>query len=502
MNRFFMGVLIGVVASIPTVLAEEQSANTKSSTVFIANYDSKGSYIGWGSGFFVDEGIVITNKHVIEGATYYRIFSTNADDSVDIACYKDIGRTDVKINLDDDVAYIRVYINCEHGVVQFADGDPKRGESIGVIGYPSQGTLAESMNLYISTGSVTGEITNSWLRTDAYIHFGNSGGPVVQDGYVVGVAVAKSLNSDGTYAAGYFVPTSIIIEGLLNANNSTFGYTAQNLQNNNSYKLEPETFGTEGDPFDPVRKTEKAYNGDCSRSLGEGGTATGYSGCECKPSYHVGDNGDTCEPGAEGYIDPYAKRLRQALSSAASSASSSRSTAKTTTPDFTDLSDSDPGYSAVMSLRAAGVISGYPDGTFKPQGEINRAELMKILIEGFYEQENLGETNCFPDVQDQWFAPYVCAGKRLGWIDGYPDGTFKPGNSVNRAEGIKIVMSSLTSNFKARVQMPRDVPTGSWFFDFVGKAIEQGIVIEERLFKPSENLTREDAALWIFRGQY
>jgi len=155
-----------------------------------------------------------------------------------------------------------------------------------------------------------------------------------------------------------------------------------------------------------------------------------------------------------------------------------------------------------MSLRAAGVISGYPDGTFKPQGEINRAELMKILIEGFYEQENLGETNCFPDVQDQWFAPYVCAGKRLGWIDGYPDGTFKPGNSVNRAEGIKIVMSSLTSNFKARVQMPRDVPTGSWFFDFVGKAIEQGIVIEERLFKPSENLTREDAALWIFRGQY
>jgi len=188
MKRIFLLIAIVALSQGRSVYAEEQTSNTKSSTVFIANYDSKGSYIGWGSGFFVDEGIVITNKHVIEGATYYRIFSTNADDSVDIACYKDIGRTDVKINLDDDVAYIRVYINCEHGVVQFADGDPKRGESIGVIGYPSQGTLAESMNLYISTGSVTGEITNSWLRTDAYIHFGNSGGPLFnKDGNLIGI---------------------------------------------------------------------------------------------------------------------------------------------------------------------------------------------------------------------------------------------------------------------------------------------------------------------------
>ena len=501
MKRIFLLISIVALSQGSNVYAEEQTANTKSSTVFIANYDSKGSYIGWGSGFFVDEGIVITNKHVIEGATYYRIFSTDADDKVDISCYKDIGRTDVKINLDDDVAYIRVYVNCPHGIVQFADRDPLRGEKIGVIGYPNQGTLSESMNLVISTGSVTGEIRDSWLRTDAYIHFGNSGGPVVQDGFVVGVAVAKSLNTDGTYAAGYFVPTSIIIEGLLNANNSTFGYTTQDLQKNNGYQKEPETFGTVGDPFDPIRKTERAYNGDCMRSLGEGAEATGYSGCECKPSYHVGTSGKTCEPGAEGYIDPYAKRVRQALSSAASSSSSSsRRAAQATAPDFTDYNDSDPGYSAVMSLRAAGVLSGYPDGTFKPQGNINRAELMKILIEGFYEQENLGETNCFPDVQDQWFAPYVCAGKRLGWIDGYPDGTFKPGNSVNRAEGIKIVMSSLTSMFDSREKMPRDVPTGSWFFNFVGKAIEQGIVIEERLFKPSENLTREDAALWIYRG--
>jgi len=491
--------IIGLLLGMSAVHAEEQSANTKSSTVFIANYDRNGDFAGWGSGFFVDEGIIITNKHVIESGTYYRIFATAADDSVDITCYKDIGRSDVKINLDDDVAYMRAYVNCEHGVVQFADEDPKRGESIGVIGYPNKGSIVDSMNLSISTGSVTGEIRDSWLRTDAYIHFGNSGGPVVKDGYVVGVAVAKSVNEAGEYVAGYFVPTSIIIKGLLAANNSTFGYTAQDLQNNNSYKKDPDTFGKEGDPFDPIRKTERAYDGDCKRSLGEGGESTGYGGCECKPSYHVSANGQTCEPGAEGYIDPYQKVLRKALSSASSSAYSSVSP-KTVTPDFTDYNDSDPGFVAVMSLRASGVISGYPDGTFRPHGSINRAELMKILLEGFHSNEIKEEKNCFPDVQNEWFAKYICAGKRLGWIDGYPDGTFKPANSVNRAEGIKIIMSSLTTNTGTQEVLARDVPEESWFRSFVSKAIAKGIVMNERLFKPSQNLTREDAALWIYRG--
>jgi len=496
--------MIGVLLGVPLVLAEEQSSNTKSSTVFIANYDKKGDFVGWGSGFFVDEGIIITNKHVIEAGTYYRIFSTAKDDSVDLTCYRDIGRSDVKINLDDDVAYMRAYVNCEHGIVQFADSDPLRGESIGIIGYPSKGSLADSMHLSISTGSVTGEIKDSWLRTDAYIHFGNSGGPVVKDGYVVGVAVAKSVNEAGEYVAGYFVPTSIIIKGLLAANNSTFGYTAQDLQRNNGYQKEPETFGTEGDPFDPIRKTEKAYNGDCQRSLGEGGESTGYGGCECKPSFHVSANGQTCEPGAEGYIDPYVKRLRKALSSSSSSSISSSVSSstipKTTMPDFTDYNDSDIGFTTVMSLRTLGVINGYPDGTFRPQGNINRAELMKILLEGFHSDEIKEEAHCFPDVQNEWFAKYICAGKRLGWIDGYPDGTFKPANSVNRAEGIKIIMSSLVTNRKTQEVLPRDVPEGSWFESFISKAIARGILLNERLFKPSQNLTREDAAMWIYRG--
>ena len=482
---------------IPSTLAEEINANTKKSSVFIATYDNKGYFSGWGSGFFVDEGIVITNKHVIDESKYFRIFATKDDFSVDLECYKDITLSDVKINLDNDVAYIRVYVNCEHGIVQFANNDPPKGQKIGIIGYPNKGTVSDSMKLSISTGSITGETDQGWLSTDAYIHFGNSGGPVVENDRVVGVAVAKGETKDGQYVEGYFVPTSVIVNGLLYANTSTFGYTMQDLQKNNGYNAEPENFGTEGDPFDPIRTTQFATNSLCKLRLGEGAESTGYGGCQCIASYHVSNDKKSCEPGADGYIDPYINYLQRSSSSSSSSSSSTSSGLHV----FTDYTKEDSGYEAVMSLQASGIIDGYPDGTFRPKGVINRAELLKILVEGFYHQEVEAENHCFPDVADEWFAPYVCAAKRLGWISGYPDGTFRPANSVNRAEGIKIVLSSLTTDMQNSEYIPYDVPSESWFAPFVGKALEKGILVSRGSFRPEANLTREDAAVWIFRGR-
>ena len=501
-----------VAICVPSANAQDFNANTKKSSVFIATYDSKGYFSGWGSGFFVDEGIVITNKHVIDESKYFRIFATKDDFSVDLECYKDITLSDVKINLDNDVAYIRVYVNCDHGIVQFANNDPPPGQKIGIIGYPNKGTVSASMELSISTGSVTGETEQGWLSTDAYIHFGNSGGPVVENDRVVGVAVAKGLTKDGDYVEGYFVPTSSIVEGLLYANTSTFGYTYQDLQKNNGYNAEPESFGTEGDPFDPIRTTKFATNSLCTLRLGEGAESTGYGGCQCIASYHISDDKKSCEPGAEGYIDPYNSYLQRSSISSRYSTSSqvsnlssppnpnTSSTSISSVRIFTDYSQYDSGYEAVVSLQESGIIDGYPDGTFRPKGNINRAELLKILVEGFYHEEVRGETHCFPDVAEQWFAPYVCAAKRLGWISGYPDGTFRPANSLNRAEGIKIVLSSLTTHTRNTEYLPYDVASDSWFAPFVGKALEKGILASRGSFRPETGLTREDAAVWIWNG--
>ncbi|MFH0851669.1 MAG: S-layer homology domain-containing protein, partial [Candidatus Peregrinibacteria bacterium] len=85
---------------------------------------------------------------------------------------------------------------------------------------------------------------------------------------------------------------------------------------------------------------------------------------------------------------------------------------------FPDVIQGYYGYTAITELARRGIISGYPDGTFKPSKNLNRAELSKILISALRPQEVRSESFCFPDVKDEWFAPYVCAAKRLGWLSG------------------------------------------------------------------------------------
>jgi hypothetical protein len=493
-----------LIATIPTATAQEFHENTKYATVLIISYDAQGDPIGRGSGFYIDEGIVITNIHVIGGyGRYYRIFITEDDGEYDPNCYKDITRSDVKLNLEDDVAYIRVYIQCPHTSVFFADEDPEVGSDIQVYGYPANNN---AYNMISNNGTILSEYPATiglksyrgpWLLSDALIHGGNSGGPVVQDGKVVGIAVASHQDSEGTARDGIFIPVSIIRSGLANANNSTFGYTPQEQQKNTAY-IEPEPenpFGTAGDPFDPLRKKEIASNSDCETSLKHTGEATGYGGCRCKPSYRKNAAKNDCVPGAVGYIDPYKDLVRRKIVVKQSSSS-----AKVVTPAFSDVQVWDKAYEEIAALKDLGVLGGYPDGTFKPRGNINRAELLKILMEGFHSAQLKGETECFPDVGSEWFAQYVCAAKHLGWVGGYPDGTFRPANSVNRAEAIKIVISSGVYTTPGYQQMPGDVEEGSWFYEFVAKGLNERIITSRGMFYPSNNLTRADAAVWIFNG--
>lgn len=317
----------GVLITAFSPLAFSQEADllqsAKMATVFVAKFDAQGRFMGWGSGFFVDEGIVVTNKHVVEGGRYFKVFSTEANDTVNLDCSKELGLADVKINLDDDAAYIRVFLDCPHDIVRFVDNDPNVGDTISVLGYPSRGTMAESLSLSLVSGSVTGTTDDGWLTTDAELHAGNSGGPVISNGKVAGVAVAKSVDANGNYLRGYFVPSSIVLRGLLYANNSTFGYTSQG-QVNSGASSSAYPYGEAGKPFNPLRLTSNASNGDCRQSLGEGGEAIGYGGCQCKGSYHRNADNTACLPGQEGLENPIVLRP-QSMPPPRSFSSSSRS---------------------------------------------------------------------------------------------------------------------------------------------------------------------------------
>lgn len=113
---------------------------------------------------------------------------------------------------------------------------------------------------------------------------------------------------------------------------------------------------------------------------------------------------------------------------------------------FTDVKEGDFADYNIKLLKSWDIVDGYEDGSFKPNKKINRAEFLKIILKSASLQGlidvSIEGSNCFPDVQDQWFAPYVCTAKSLNIINGYPDGNFHPEQTINFVEAGKIIVNT------------------------------------------------------------
>jgi len=93
-------------------------------------------------------------------------------------------------------------------------------------------------------------------------------------------------------------------------------------------------------------------------------------------------------------------------------------------------------------LTSLGAIEGNPDGTFQPDRTLNRAEFVKIVLSSTPDVRVSGSDadNCFPDVHiEDWFSKYICLAKVRDVVGGYPDGLFHPADPVNYAEALKIL---------------------------------------------------------------
>jgi hypothetical protein len=108
-----------------------------------------------------------------------------------------------------------------------------------------------------------------------------------------------------------------------------------------------------------------------------------------------------------------------------------------TSVEYDDVDSSDWYYSYITYATSEGYVEGYGDGTFMPNDEINRAEAMIMLmrIAGVEEADVDTSDTSFDDVDsDDWFAWAVVEAADNGISEGYSDDTFKPGNSITRAE--------------------------------------------------------------------
>ncbi|MBD3330787.1 hypothetical protein GF354_04635 [Candidatus Peregrinibacteria bacterium] len=161
---------------------------------------------------------------------------------------------------------------------------------------------------------------------------------------------------------------------------------------------------------------------------------------------------------------------------------------------------------AIQYLYDNGVISGYPDGSFRPDSVVNRAELLKILVGGTGVTPSVSQyNNCFPDVKDDWYAPFVCYAKSEGWVDGYPDGTFKPEQYVNKVEAIKMVVNSQEYYVPNTVSgydtvLFDDIDMNEWYAPYLHTASQRGLLEEEGSFSPEALMRRGQISENIYRA--
>lgn len=111
--------------------------------------------------------------------------------------------------------------------------------------------------------------------------------------------------------------------------------------------------------------------------------------------------------------------------------------------EFADLGNVRPeNQDAIRSAVRYCIIQGRSPGIFDPYAPVNRAELAKIIVQAFHLPLGTSYTGFHDVPEDAWFAPYVAALKNAGIIQGYPDGTFRAGNTVTNAEFLKILFSA------------------------------------------------------------
>ena len=108
----------------------------------------------------------------------------------------------------------------------------------------------------------------------------------------------------------------------------------------------------------------------------------------------------------------------------------------------TDVVDTDY-ETEVETLMALGVVDGYEDGTYKPAKVVTRAELAKLIIVELGYEDLAGGTANFSDTSGHWAEGYIALASGLGLVNGYPDGTFKPDNTVSFDEAITMVLRGL-----------------------------------------------------------
>ncbi len=170
---------------------------------------------------------------------------------------------------------------------------------------------------------------------------------------------------------------------------------------------------------------------------------------------------------------------------------------------FNDFDEADEYYTAVSYLVEKGTVEGYPDGTFKPDNTVSRVEALKFIFSGLDQDITDGLTVSYSDTRnDQWYSAILATATTEGVVQGYGDGSFKPTQGVNRVEFLKMVFGAIEIDIDPVVMEDpySDVDNLAWYAPYVQYAKEKNLFpISGNYFSPGDPMSREEVAEVIYR---
>jgi hypothetical protein len=180
---------------------------------------------------------------------------------------------------------------------------------------------------------------------------------------------------------------------------------------------------------------------------------------------------------------------------------------------------------AILWTLNNGITQGYNESEWKPNQCITRAQIVKMMIEYRYEDildNSYNYAKTFSDVNsDDWFFDYIAIASMNGIVEGYPDGTFKPNNCVNRVEAMKVAMETLIyddliDNLSTPLSYDdkqiADMSGSEWYSDYARTMFELRLVgtnhtrflddkpslVKQINFFPAEDMSRKEVAKMMY----
>ncbi len=167
---------------------------------------------------------------------------------------------------------------------------------------------------------------------------------------------------------------------------------------------------------------------------------------------------------------------------------------------FTDLDPEDPDTTYIEQLKERELTNGYPDGTYRPKASITRSELIALVNRAFkFEEAALSSE--FEDItSDQWFEKDVRIAIQEGYINGYPDHTFRPFKVITRGEVAAILTRVMAVEPVTYYDTTDDID--SWVLDAVQSMLGNGIMEldDKGAFNARTPITRGEVATSLIKA--